>query len=676
MHNTLSRRYTLFLLLIFLGGGLIGQTDSTVILQGITITEGRDSKRITSTTPIQVIDQKSIRELPVVQLPDVLKLFSGVSIKDYGGTGGMKTVSVRGFGAQHTAVAYDGVMITDCQTGQIDLSKFSLHNIAEIALINGFDDNLLLPARLLSTAAIIEVKTLEPTFQSGKPINLDFSFTGGSFGYLNPTLRIENLLYQRPSKHKTTLTSSFSINYLQSKGDYPFTIYYGAQHDSTSVERRQNSDIRSLTLEENLFFHFGRDSKMNIKLYYLLAERGLPGAVIFYNTAARQRLTDQNAWAQIDYENRFHAQFAYRVQGKFNFAYQRYFDPEYLNAAGFLDNTYYQRELYLSNTFLYVPHPIFSLSLSNDLIYNNMSANTADFAFPQRYSVLTTLSGLIDTRFVDIRLGLLHTFVENTVKQGEAAGNTNRLSPSAGISIKPILSEDFVIRCFYKNIFRLPTFNDLYYRLVGNVALNPENTHQFDLGVAYSRSFMQKKMHVQCQIDGYHNRVTDKIIAIPNKNLFVWTMLNLGEVAITGVEMQVNYRYDITHFLSWDIMGSYSFRHAIDITDPSSKSYQDQIPYTPLHSGSVSTSIRTTYVDIIYTLLCSGERFTLPQNEAENRLPAYCDHSISICKDFNIKKITLGGKVELLNLSNKHYEIVKNYPMQGRSFRVCIHLRW
>ena len=33
---------------------------------------------------------------------------------------------------------------------------------------------------------------------------------------------------------------------------------------------------------------------------------------------------------------------------------------------------------------------------------------------------------------------------------------------------------DFFLRAFYKRIFRMPTFNDLYYTDIGNVSLNPE----------------------------------------------------------------------------------------------------------------------------------------------------------------------------------------------------------
>ena len=45
-----------------------------------------------------------------LQISDVIKYFSGATVKDYGGIGGLKTVSVRGLGAQHTVKKVPGIM--------------------------------------------------------------------------------------------------------------------------------------------------------------------------------------------------------------------------------------------------------------------------------------------------------------------------------------------------------------------------------------------------------------------------------------------------------------------------------------------------------------------------------------------------------------------------------------
>lgn len=686
--------------------GKAQQQDTIYQLDPIQVTGQNAVPAVQSIAPVQSMDAKSLEAMPAVQVSDVLKLFSGVVIKDYGGVGGMKTVSVRGFGSQHTAVSYDGIVVSDCQTGQIDLSKFSLQNTGNVELVTGSDNSIFVPARAAASASTISLNTKVPPHplnrpiqRSELPVNVDFRFTGGSFGLINPSLIIENRILPHTKERYPYIASSLNINYLQSKGDYPFTLYYGHQGDSTSRERRENSDVHTFNVEENLFVDFNAQSQMKVKLYYYQSERGLPGAVIFYKQGNSQRLYDQNAFGQVHFEHRFHRPWSYQLNAKFNFALQRYIDTNYLNEAGYLHNLYIQREYYLSNVVLYQPHKVISLSLANDLIYGNMSANLHDFATPSRFQSLTVLAAKVTTRHIHAHARLLHTGVVNRVKVGESSGNLSRFSPSAGLSYQPLLSEEFHLRLFYQNIFRLPTFNDLYYTEVGNRNLKPENTHQLDFGVTYGKLFhwnrlteteetserYKHSLTLSFTADGYYNRVKDKIVAIPSKNLFVWTMLNFGEVEMGGVDANATFRYEYgcsKWFKGFSVSGSYSLQHAVDKTDPTGKTYGHQIPYTPLHSGSVTGSVQLQYVEVGYTMVAAGKRYALQQNTPDNELQPYTDHSLSLTARFPMAVtrcvnrvgrhylIELGLKGELLNLADRHYEIIRNYPMQGRSFRL------
>lgn len=664
----MGKKVLLLLVFLLFFAENFAQIDTSVqFLEGISVEGKAERSAISTTVPVQTLTQADIQTMPAVLLSDVLKLFSGIVIKDYGGVGGMKTVSMRGFGSQHTAISYDGLPVTDCQTGQIDLSKFSLENVEQISVNSGTDD-IFLPARLFAAANLIQIRTLRPKFDK-RPFHIDFRFLGGSFGLWSPSVLLENRIVKRRN-NGFSLSSSLNINYLQSDGRYPFTIYYGGDNDSTSLEKRSNSDVKSMNIEGNLFFTFDYTTQMDVKFYYYQAERGLPGAVIFYNTHSRQRLYDQNAFGQVHFLKHFLKNVDYQLNAKFNYAYERYFDPDYLNAAGFVDNRYFQREYYLSNGVSYRPHKIVNLTLVNDLIFGNLTANLPNFILPSRLQVLTVLSAAVDTRFVQAKAALLHTGVANWAKKGAAADNVSRFSPSAGISIRPMLSQDFHIRAFYKNIFRLPTFNDLYYNDFGNRDLRPENTHQFDLGLTYARSFLHKKLGISITVDGYYNRVKDKIVAIPSRNLLTWMMLNFGAVKIAGMDANLVFDYEIIKQLKIDIVGSYSLQQAVDVTDPKSNTYRHQIPYTPLHSGSASLTLSTPWVDVSYTVVAAGKRYALQQNVPANELKPYSDHSLALAKDFDVKgKVVLGYKLELLNLANRHYEIVRNYPMQGRSVR-------
>lgn len=97
------------------------------------------------------------------------------------------------------------------------------------------------------------------------------------------------------------------------------------------------------------------------------------------------------------------------------------------------------------------------------------------------------------------------------------------------------------MRSFYKRTFALPTFNDLYYNLIGNTNLKPEQAHLFNAGVSYN--FKHKNWYTEFSADGFYNLIEDKIIAIPTKDLFNWSMQNIGKVNVIGYDLGALYHY-------------------------------------------------------------------------------------------------------------------------------------
>jgi outer membrane cobalamin receptor len=636
------------------------------ILKEVSIQDSRISNNLSITMPLQVMDSARLEKIPSMQVSDVVKHFSGVTVKDYGGVGGLKTVSVRSLGANHTLVSYDGLAVSDYQTGQINIGRFSLDNMALISLNNGNENDIFHPARLFASASVLSFQTVKPVFSENKPVNLKVSFRGGSFFLINPSLLLENKI----GKHVST---SVNAEYIYNKGEYSFTLNNG---DSTSKEKRKNTDIQIFRIDANCFVRFSDKQHLDAKVFYYYSNQGLPGAVILYNTQSRERMKEENLFIQLHYHYDISQKVSYQANGKINYSFTRYLDPDYLSSEGKLDNKYWQREYYLSNAVLYNPFKTFSLSLANDLSLANMSATTDGFSKPERYSCLTALSAAYNRKKINLAATLLHTLVTDKTQTGETGKSYSKFTPSVSVSYQPFKKVNISIRGFYKYIFRLPTFNDLYYRLVGNTDLIPENTHQFNIGATWLKFFHKNVPYFSLAVDVYHNQIHDKIIAIPNKNLFVWSMINLGKVNITGIDAQSMLEIKVHKHVNFELTLNYTFQHAVDMTDESSKTYKHQIPYTPKHSGSGIFSVLTKWVNFSYSLLYSGERYTLGQNIPENHLEPYFDHSIALFRNFKIKKTQLTLRAECLNLLNNNYEVVKNYPMVGRQFQGKIIFKW
>lgn len=662
----------LFKLLVFTGlfpAVLFAQQkDSlqTKDLEGVTIYNKRNVQTETHSASTQIMDSLHLQSIPSLQLSDVIKHFSGVIVKDYGGLGGLKTVSVRSLGANHTAVAYDGLTVTDYQSGQINIGRFSLDNTDCITLYVGEGTDIFRPARSFASASLLQLNTRKAVFKDNKPWNVNVSFKTGSFHLYQPTVLLENKIGKR-------IITSFYGEYIYNKGNYPFSIQNA---DSSMRFRRENADMQCYRTEANVYLQINSKQELNAKVFYYYAKQGLPGAVVFYSLPSRQRLWDENLFAQLHYQYNIKEKLRFQSNAKWNYSYLRYLDSDYLNMEGKLDNKYWQREFYLSNAVLYEVVPKLSLSLSNDLFLNNMHTSMEDFPLPYRYSSLTAASTLFRLKKFSLSATLLHSYIYDMIKGEDKGTVRHRLNPSFHISYQPIEKKSFYIEAFYKNIFRMPTFNDLYYRLVGNTNLKPERTHQFDVGVKWVEYINVLLPYVSLSADVYHNIVNDKIVAIPNKNLFVWSMINLGKVSVTGMNLQAMVEMKYHRHIQTDYMINYTYQYVVDISDEKAKNYKHQIPYTPKHSVSAVVALKTKWINVSYSLLYVGERYILGQNTDDNALLPYTDQGIAVYRGFTIKETQLTLRAEMLNMCNKQYEVVKNYPMPGRHFQIRVSFKF
>lgn len=665
---------------LFLATTLFAQqqkVDTTHIysIPEIQISDVYQTREVRSSSPLQILSKDALKNLHALQVSDAVKHFAGVTVKDYGGIGGLKTVSIRSLGAQHTAIGYDGIALTDCQTGQIDIGRFSLDNVDQLSLSNGQSDNIFQPARFFASAGILNIQTLTPRFEEGKRTNVSASFKTGSWGLVNPSLLLEQQL-----NRKWTVTANGE--WMSSDGQYPYTLHYGnAEGDLTSREKRKNTDVQTLRAEAGLYGNFSDKEQWRLKAYYFQSSRGLPNATTFYYDFSTQHLWDKNTFIQSQYKKEFSKQWVFQTSAKWNWNYQRYLDPDSKNSSGKTENSYYQQEYYLSASVLYRLLSNLSFSLSTDGSINTMNADLKNFVHPTRYSWLTAFAGKYMNDWLTLSASALATVINEDVEKGGSAGNHRKLTPYVSASFKPLQNEELRIRLFYKDIFRLPSFNDLYYEEVGNSKLKPENARQYNVGVTYSKNVCSFLPYLSATIDGYYNKITDKIIAYPTKNLAVWSMRNLGSVEIKGVDATASIALQPWENIRINLSGNYTYQRALDVTNPDldseeGRTYKHQIAYTPRVSGSGQAGIETPWINLSYSFLFSGKRYQQGENIAENRLDSYSDHSISASRSFKIMKTNTSVSVEVLNIADKNYEIIRNFPMPGRSVRATISIRY
>jgi vitamin B12 transporter len=648
-----------------------GYADSTRTLQEVKVKAQRATVRNLSSTTAQTLNGEDLQRLNSLSVADALRYFTGVQLKDYGGIGGLKTVNVRSLGSNHTGVFYDGVTIGNAQNGQTDLGRFSLDNLEAVELYNGQKSSLLQPARAFASASTLYLQSKQPHFSGNERTNARVSFRSGSFGLANPSA----LLEQKVSKN---VTSSISTEWIKSNGRYKFRETNGV-YDTSGT--RLNSDVDAYRVEAGLNGTLPDSSTWTVKAYLYHSNRGLPGAIVRNRYEYFERQWDKNFFVQTSYRKTAGKFYNLLINGKYANDYTRYLNPQYNNTTGRLDNSYRQQESYLSAVNLFHITPQLDVSLATDFQYNTLKKLDADqyrFVYPERYTMLNALSAEYHLSRLKIQGTLLNTLVNEQVKLYSGAANRNIYSPSISAIWQPFNNNDLHIRGLYKHIFRMPTFNDLYYTFIGNTSLNPEYTTQYDAGATYHKFYASGRFQqLSVETDIYYNRVKDKIIAIPGTNLFRWTMLNLGMVDIRGLDLRIKTTWTGGQNLSWHTGINYTYQDAIDVTKgEDASSFQGQIPYSPKHSGSAILGVDIARLQLNYSFVYTGERYNAKDNIPANYVQPWYTHDVSASwiQLYHKYQIKLSGEVN--NLMNQNYDVVVSYPMPGRSYRLTLSISY
>lgn len=629
--------------------------------------------------PAQTLTGEHLEALAQHSVADAIRFFSGVQIKDYGGVGGIKTIDIRSMGTNHLGVFYDGIQLGNAQNGQIDLGKFSLDNIEEISLFNGQKSEIFQSARDFGSAGTVYLKTKRPTFKGLKRDNFNVTFRTGSFGLANPSVRWEH-------KMSNSVSTVLSAEYTYANGQYHFryrkrfsdgTVAW----DTTAV--RHNGDVNALRVEAAVFGYTER-GKWNTKLYFYNSERGIPGAIVNNVWLNSQRQWDRNFFAQGSWQKKVSEHYETMVGAKYAHDYMRYLNPD--TTLLLIDNKFWQDEIYVTSANKLTLAHNWDADLSVDYQWNYLNASLINFVYPQRHTLLTALATAYTLQGFKAQASMLYTLVNDRYSthsgiSGEPrthfTNTFNKFTPAVFLSYRPWAKYDLSFRAFFKKIFRMPTFNDLYYTDIGNAHLKPEYAHQYNVGVHYQFYKPEGLFRgLRVTADGYYNRITDKIIAVPSgRGQYRWMMMNIGKVKIRGLDLtaRTTFGYDEVNV---DVSLNYTYQKAQDYSDPSDNgdagSYKGQISYVPWHNGSATVHAAWRALDVNYSFIYVGERYHNSSNIRANHEQPWYTSDLSASYVFDLGATQLKVTAEVNNLLNQYYDVIQHYPMPGRNYKLIL----
>ncbi len=581
-------------------------------------------------------------------LGQILSLLPGLQIKNYGDVGGLKTVSFRSLGAGHTALVQDHSSVSTTQSGQADLSSFPVDFIEKLELITLSPTRTQIPIHAKLAGVVVNVESIH-SYVGTNQRNIIVGAQAGSFdqyeGYL--------MLQKRSEKWAGTLSGKIRSY----GGAYPYTYLNG---NTTIKDRRENNSLLEYFGTASTQFSPNQNHRFQLRISGNNYQKKLAGAVIFYNSNAAQYLNGYGLSGSLNHQykkNRWNVFSSLNYQ-KNNL---QYLDSTYLNSQGYLDSRYYSNQLDLQSQAAYSITEKLEILVGSSFISEELKGKSLA-GNPYR----NTSESLLGIEWKAIGKILAQIGVQGVFeKRDSILKNQWNLLPAVSWSFD--LGSKNKIGVVYRYTCRQPSFNELYYQQIGNTKLRTEKAHIASL--RYDLTLPFKKGISQTMVQPFYSYVYDKILAIPTKNLFIWSIQNIGISDAMGVEFTQFIQKKIQqHTIGMRI--NYTFQYTQDISNPNSPTYGHILSYSPLHSGSVELDYSWKKLSFFVLTSYLGERYALNQNIPSNLLDGYLLMDAGASYTQKLRKSELTVRLTINNITNRQYSYINYFVMPGTHFNL------
>ena len=589
----------------------------------------------------------------------------GVEIISTGGVGSSKKISIRGSETNQVLVMLDGIPLNNQFGGDADLSKIPINIVESIEIYEGGSSFKFGSGAIGGAVNVITKKN----FKSEYKINI----AGGSYGLLNvePSIsgNIKNFSY------------FLSYNLIQSNGNYPYNYENTSGEDAEST--RINADIKS----QNIFtrINYKMDNYLfSVNAQKLESDRGLPGKTnaltpytrsknsstfygstikaIFDNVVidvsgsySQNETKNSNFYSEdVPIEYKRYPQYHYKYESDITiFNTTLYYKPtEWLNVTSGYNG---KRLFYNDENYLFTN--ISSINNAKDISNGVFLHQEYKVELPKPFNRFS-VSPII--RYDEIRMS-----------NDEINRYENQWSPSLSLFVSMGEKYKLYLKSSISRSFRVPTFTDLFYqdvRIEGKPDLLPEESFNKEVSVGWEiptgMSSQNKHGKFKGEITFYQYRI-DNMIVWKLGSFEVFRPFN-NDAEITGQEYSLFYQLP-KQDLIFNV--SYTYLQPLDKNNQET-TYNKIIPYRPQHSFKSSIQFSHKEFTGIINYRIVGKRFVTVANTVQ--LSPYNVMDLTMLQNISIGKLEATFKFSINNLTNEFYEIINNYPIPGREYRLGI----
>lgn len=654
----------LLILILFIPAREINASGQDSVVTDEIVVESNRLKMKNSEAPnkIQVIDAELLGRLNGSRLPDALSLSDAVFIKDYGFNSGTKTISLNATQSEHTLVLIDGIRLNSRQNAQYDLSLFDLEDIKRIEISKGGS------SALYGSDAIGGVINIITSRDAQKPFSLNIKGETGSYGYR----KFYGKLSQN-FKFGLVKNISYNISASDERAENKFKFNFKNGLNVTGYER-ENSDFNTQSM--NFDIKYSQSDEMSLKYFarYSSFSRGVPGIFLGYSTGtARQE--DKIVMTGFSFDKKISDKIFSKSDLTYQYQNQKYYDPATFNLTTVINSFYKLRRITASSAYSFLPSGKFNIESGMELNLDDISSNdteegkaTQAAIFVVSKYIFNISNGSVLTIYPSARYDYFSNISEHNVITGKF-----------GINFKPFGKTDLHVKSSFGNNFSAPTFNELYWKDIGNKDLRPEKSLSFDVGLYYKFNLAAVN---ELEVSYYNIYTKDRIVWTPVSGS-IWRPLNIQKVSSEGIDASLRSAFKLNKYLLANIGINYSFGSAIKKSEdfPGDPSYGKQLIYLPkeMVKGSIMMNYLTTskllkYVSFSLFYNFSTRRYTNFENT--QFVPRYDVLDGNIAAGFKFSGFETGLRFIVNNILNEDYTVLPGYPMPLRNYKIEINLKY
>lgn len=621
----------LIVLLTLLSANVFAQVVSdSLVMKEITVTSTRYRvPLIKQPSHTILIDSTKLVQTRGRSLGELLSRYSSIFVRS-NAPGAISIASFRGFGGEQTRVLWEGISINHSMLGLVDLSLLQANSFSAVEVSSG-------SGSATYGSGISGSLSLKSSLSSNEII------VGQSLGSNSNYITFGKLGVEIGS---WILAVDGSIQ--QNKNNYK---YYDRNTEREEDRRHAEYDNNQFQVQAR----WKKDSKRyESKFWYLKSDHEIPENVFVGSGTARQ----------YDAAYRWVNTFNFR-KGNMQHGLKMYFsqtDLDYFDSNRDIEsistgrewNNEWSASIYFSPEFL----------LTNVTSAYFTQVETNNFS-EKKYRSIFSEQLMAEVNLVD-KLGIFPSIRMDHYNDFGFA-----LSPSLGVNYHLVEDELYVHAQASRN-FRAPTFNDLYWPQGGNEELNPETAVKVEAGIGITDEWVGAGNH---DITFYRADISNGIRWTPGASSFFQAQNYLSLLSY-GIEWSASKELRIgSYSLIYDQFSSYTRSTINEPRFNGDAAVNDQLPYVPKwkYSGSVTVKKENIRASLFGNWV--SERFSTEQNDLRDPEPAYFLVDASLGYSKSIHKTEVALNIQINNIFDEEYEVVRLYPQPLRNFLITLTIK-